>query len=79
MADELSESGPTPIVDAFMGHLNLPDGRKIGIPVEFVDLARALERHCEAMANDLFIAQASGVCLRALAAYEAFKREQLKG
>ncbi len=37
-------AAPTPRTDAHLAHLNLPDGRKVGIPNETLDLLRQLER-----------------------------------
>ncbi len=37
-------AAPTPRTDAHLAHLNLPDGRKVGIPNEALDLLRQLER-----------------------------------
>ncbi len=37
-------SPPTPRTDAHLAHLNLPDGRKVGIPNETLDLLRQFER-----------------------------------
>lgn len=40
-------AGNTPRTDAHLSHLNLPDGRKVGIPNETVELLRQLERELE--------------------------------
>lgn len=37
----------TPRTDSHLAHLNLPDGRKVGIPNETVALLRQLERESE--------------------------------
>lgn len=43
----------TPRTDAHLSHLNLPDGRKVGIPDETVKLLKTLERESAALRTEV--------------------------